>query len=150
MDEARTRRELIDPRLAPAGWDPQDPSLVLQELELRLRGVETQDLAHPPEARGFTDYALVRHGVPVAVVEPKKTSKNVEIGRQQALGYSEALAALHGSPQPLVFYTNGHRTHFWEVGVYPPEVVYGYPTPTNWRLNLGLIKRLRLRLPPIA
>jgi predicted type IV restriction endonuclease len=33
MDEAETRRRLIDERLRLAGWDPNDPAQVSQELK---------------------------------------------------------------------------------------------------------------------
>ncbi|MCD6565903.1 MAG: hypothetical protein J7K53_08155 [Bacteroidales bacterium] len=34
MNEAQTRREIIDKRLAKAGWDVKDPSMVTEELDI--------------------------------------------------------------------------------------------------------------------
>ncbi len=134
MDEATTRHELIDPRLRLAGWDIDDPSQVIQELDIYLdykKADEAAEGASPYAGHRFTDYALLLHGKPAVVVEAKKTAKDPRIGREQALQYAQQLQGLNGGDLPFVFYTNGHETWFWDHGFYPPSKVYGFPTPED-------------------
>ncbi len=131
MDEAETRRRLIDERLRIAGWDPDDPSQVTQELDIDLTGgatPRTGEGSAPYAGHQFADYALLLHGRPAAVVEAKKASRDANLGREQALQYAQNIQRTRGGPLPFVFYTNGHDSHIWESGFYPPERVYGFPT----------------------
>ena len=131
MDEAETRRRLIDERLRIAGWDPDDPSQVTQELDIDLTGGATPRTGEggtPYAGHQFADYALLLHGRPAAVVEAKKASRDANLGREQALQYAQNIQQTRGGPLPFVFYTNGHDTHVWESGFYPPEKIYGFPT----------------------
>ena len=86
MDEATTRQTLIDPALRLAGWDIENPSQVITELAMKI---DPGAVAETPQAEGayrkieFTDYALLSGGVPLAVVEAKRTSKDAEIGRNR-------------------------------------------------------------------
>lgn len=131
MDEAETRRRLIDERLRIAGWDPDDPSQVTQELDIDLTGRATPRTGEggaPYAGHQFADYAMLLHGRPAAVVEAKKASRDANLGREQALQYAQNIQRTRGGPLPFVFYTNGHDSHIWESGFYPPERVYGFPT----------------------
>lgn len=87
MDEAQTRREIIDRNLALAGWNVDDPSHVTQELDIDLSAAGRPKAKMPDDphtGHQFADYGLLLHGVPVAVVEAKKTSKDAALGREQA------------------------------------------------------------------
>ena len=52
-----TRAALIDPLLRELGWDTENPALVMPEYRL---------------GRGYADYALLKDGKPVMMVEAKK------------------------------------------------------------------------------
>ena len=65
------------------------------------------------------------------MVEAKKASKDAELGKEQALTYARNLQAIHGGDMPFVMYTNGHEIYFWEVDVYPPRKIHGFPTRTD-------------------
>ncbi len=115
--EAETRQEIIDKRLALAGWDLSDPSQVTEELDIDLtkgkpRRVREAKLRYA--GHQFADYALMHRGKPAAVVEAKKTSKDAQLGQEQALQYAQNLQKLNGGSLPFVSYTNGHKIYFWD------------------------------------
>jgi type I restriction enzyme R subunit len=129
--EADTRQQLIDERLRLAGWDLADPSQVIQELDIYVGGASASAVRERgPQYAGhrFADYALVLRGKPAAVVEAKKTSRDAQVGQEQAKQYAEQLARLQGGPLPFVMYTNGHDTFFWDSERYPPDRVVGFPS----------------------
>jgi type I restriction enzyme R subunit len=131
--EADTRRELIDRKLELAGWDVRDPSQVIQELDIYFderSGSAPRGREPRPEYGGhrFADYGLVLRDRPAAVIEAKKTSRDAKVGEEQALQYAEDLQRIHGGPLPLVMYTNGYDTYFWDSERYPPAKVMGFPT----------------------
>jgi type I restriction enzyme R subunit len=133
LSEAETRVQLIDKRLALADWHVKDHSQVIEELEIHLRGDQT---AYPksPYAEGdsrFSDYGLLLNGDPAAVIEAKRTSRDAELGKEQALQYAEQLRAFHDVELPFVFYTNGQEYFFWDTDNYPPEQVAGFPTKND-------------------
>ena len=130
LTEAQTRKRLIDTKLALAGWNVKDPSQVTEELDIDLAkaGMVVAEPTSKYSGHQFADYALLVHGKPVAVVEAKKASKNAELGKEQALQYAQHLQKIHGGDLPIIFYTNGHHTHVWEYGFYPPRHVHGFPT----------------------
>ncbi|MCK5233074.1 MAG: restriction endonuclease subunit R, partial [Desulfobulbaceae bacterium] len=109
LTEAQTRQKLIDEKLGFAGWNVNDPSQVIQELDIDLveAGV-LQTFEKPPtpySCHQFADYVLLRHGKPLAVVEAKRTSKDANLGKEQALQYAQNLQKLHGGNIPFIFYT---------------------------------------------
>jgi len=141
LNEAQTRRRIIDKRLALAGWNVLDPAHVVQELDIDLTAgghsvAGEMTAGHSVVAQGqdpftghqFVDYALRLNGKSVAVVEAKRTSKDANIGREQALQYAQNLQRRDGGSLPFIFYTNGYDNFFWEHGFYPPIKVHGFPT----------------------
>ena len=129
--EAETRRELIDQKLRMAGWDLKNPAQVIEELDIDLAAAGVSVVADPKSpysGHQFSDYGLLLHGKPVAVVEAKRTSKDAELGQEQALQYARNLQKIHGGPIPLIFYTNGYDIFFWESDFYPPVKVHGFPS----------------------
>jgi len=130
LSEAETRVRLIDKRLILAGWHVEDHIQVIEELEIHLRGDQT---AFPKTSYGegdsrFSDYGLLLNGDPAAVIEAKRTSRDAELGKEQALQYAEQLRDFHDVELPFVFYTNGYQYFFWDTDNYPPEQVAGFPT----------------------
>lgn len=115
-DEARTRKQLIDVLLREAGWDPHAPNV----REVEVWGMPSDS------GRGFVDYVLWgEDGVPLAVVEAKKTSANADVGKQQAKLYADCITLKYGR-RPVIFYTNGDDTWLWDDADYPPRRVSGF------------------------
>jgi len=131
LNEAETRQQIIDRKLKLAGWNVTDPSQVIQELDIVLKGQgDTAAEPNPSPYAGhrFADYALVDKGKPVAVVEAKKASKNAALGREQAVQYAQNIQEIHGGLLPFISYTNGHDIYFQEPEFYPPVKVHGFPS----------------------
>jgi len=115
MTEAQTRTAYIDVMLQDAGW---------------RRGqnwVDEYPIDEMPNksGKGFADYVLLGdNGLPLAVIEAKRTSANVEKGRQQAVLYADFLEKKHGQ-RPIIFMTNGYETRMWNDAHYPERPVSG-------------------------
>lgn len=122
LTEGQTRQRYIDTQLATAGWG-LDQRSVLQEFALGLQ--EDGSDAHG-DARGFVDYVLVgAHGMPLAVVEAKRTSRDPLAGKRQAADYADRIASKFGV-DPFVFLANGQEILFWDRDRYPPRPVSGF------------------------
>lgn len=137
MLEADTRKELIDKRLALAGWQVSNLGQVVQEFPIDLAASGGSDVER-------ADYVLLLHGQVAAVVEAKKTCVDASIGREQALQYAQHIQAERGGELPLVLYTNGYDIYLWEYGVYAPLKVMGFPTRDDLE---WLLERRRHRKP---
>lgn len=129
MNEAKTRKEIIDNRLKQAGWIVSDRSQVIEEFDIIVDKDLARESSTPYNGHQFSDYVLLgRDGQPLAVVEAKKTSVDAAIGREQAKQYCYNLINAQGGELPFCFYTNGHDIFFWDLENYPPKKVYGFPT----------------------
>jgi len=129
--EKQTRQEIIDKKLLDAGWDVSDKTQVIEELEITLdsfSGAREHESVYGARHQ-FSDYVLLgRDGQPLAVVEAKKTSKDAELGREQAKQYCYNIQKEQGSELPFCFYTNGHDIFFWNLENSPPQKVIGFPS----------------------
>ena len=99
--EAQTRQQIIDGRLGLAGWNVKDPSQVTEELDIELtKGAGAVPKVAEPKSEysghQFVDYALLHRGRPIAVVEAKRTSKDAQLGQEQALRYATNLQKQNG------------------------------------------------------
>ena len=84
MNELETRAKLIDKRLLDAQWDVNNYTQVLQEYTIKGSSI-LSDASSPYKSTQFSDYVLLgRDGKPLAVVEAKRSSKDAELGREQA------------------------------------------------------------------
>ncbi len=140
--EADTRQQLIDARLRLAGWDLVDPSQVIRELDIHLDGATAavrRERGTEYAGHRFADYALMLRGTPAAVVEAKKTSRDAQLGQEQAKQYAEQLQRLHRGPLPFILYTNGHDIFFWDSERSSPARVMGFPS----RLDLEWFSQRR-------
>lgn len=112
--EEETRRTIIDIDLRAMGWTFDVNCM----REVPVIGLPNGS------GKGFADYVLYgRDHKPLAVVEAKKTSVSPEAGREQARLYADCLEQMTGQ-RPLIFYTNGYDTYFWDDLSYPPRQVY--------------------------
>ena len=87
MNEAQTRRLLIDPALMAAGWGGGSASWVA-ELPVAPGRIGSDAEHHNPK---FADYVLYFGNERVAVIEAKKDTANYDAGETQARFYAEAL-----------------------------------------------------------
>jgi type I restriction enzyme R subunit len=116
--EAETRKYLIDMLLREAGWDPKGENVE----EYPVTGMPNRP------GVGYVDYVLWGDdGLPLALVEAKRTSVDPKKGKQQAMLYADCLEAMHGQ-RPLIFYSNGYQTWLWDDANYPPRPVQGFYT----------------------
>jgi type I site-specific restriction endonuclease len=119
--EARTRKELIDPALARAGWDVSDSARVgleipvdgfdptaWQVLQQKLTQIRASGGAYNLETpKGVSDYALYRpNGEIMAVVEAKRTSTDPRLAQAQAEFY---VSRSPSGASPSALMTNGER-----------------------------------------
>jgi type I restriction enzyme R subunit len=145
--EADTRQQIIDRDLRLAGWDLDDPTQVTEELDIDLsaggRQVRSVRDPHPYRGHQFADYALLGRGRPLAVVEAKRTSRDAQLGQEQALQYAQNLHRIHGGALPLVMYSNGLKHFFWDSEDYPPHETPGFPSPddVDWLLQRRQTRR---------
>lgn len=130
MNEAKTRQDIIDQRLAKAGWDVKNPAQVKSELGIKIKKIDSvNEPVHVYNRHQYADYALLGDdGYPLAVVEAKKSSRDARIGQEQAKQYAKNIQSQLKGKLPFVFYTNGHDIYFWDTEKYPPRKVYGFPT----------------------
>lgn len=105
IDEKTTRKLFIDEDLKKLGWQ-FDGVMVQEEYPVHNMGDKHSD--------GFVDYVLFgKDHKPLAVVEAKKTSKDPNIGKQQAKDYADCLEREYNQ-RPFIFYTNGFDCNFWD------------------------------------
>ena len=127
--EADTRMLLIDVMLREAGWNPQGENVA----EFEVSG-----MPDTPNGRGFVDYVLWGDdGLPLAVVEAKRTRRNANAGKQQAKLYADRLEAQFGQ-RPVIFYSNGYDTYIWDDAAggtagdgYPERKLHGFHSKNN-------------------
>ena len=112
LSEFKTRKIYIDTMLQEAGW-------VLNKNW--INEVELPGMPNKSEV-GYADYVLYDDThKPLAVVEAKRTCKDVAVGRQQAKLYADILEKQYGR-RPVIFLTNGFETRI-DDGQYPERKV---------------------------
>jgi len=137
ISEKATRRLFIDLLLKEAGWDNLREG---RELEYELKGMPHST---NPSGIGYADYVLWGdNGLPLAVIEAKKTMADAHKGRHQAELYADCLEQMHGQ-RPIIFYTNGFETYLWDDQFYPEREVQGFYTKDELQL---CIERRNTRL----
>ena len=139
IPESVTRKIYIDSLLAEAGWE----TLRLgRELEYEVTGMP---LSTNPTGIGYVDYVLWGdNGLPLAVIEAKKTSVDARKGRHQAELYANCLEKRTGQ-RPVIFYTNGFESHIWDDTFYTYREISGFYTKDELQL---LVDRRKSRQDP--
>ncbi|GAB4017518.1 DEAD/DEAH box helicase family protein [Spirosoma koreense] len=128
--EAETRQLFIDKLLREAGW------IVASKPGKRApdENVSTEEVISPGN---IADYILWgADGLPLAVVEAKRATADWDKGQQQAVRYADALEERYGR-RPLIYYTNGFRTGFWDDQRYAPREVQGFHKAAEMELTIG-------------
>lgn len=119
LSEFKTRKIYIDVDMKQMGWKFDGTDADVQE-EYKVEG-----MAGVPGQPGYCDYVLFgKDGLPLAVVEAKRTSKDPNIGRKQAVLYADCLERKFGR-RPMMFTTNGFETYFWDDQSGPQRKVSG-------------------------
>lgn len=122
VSEAETRIRYIDLSLTEAGW------VNLKEGYDKEFEVTGMPKSTNPSGLGYVDYVLWGdNGLPLAVIEAKKTLANPKKGKHQAELYADCLQAMKGQ-RPIVFYTNGFDTYLWDDQFSPEREVQGFYT----------------------
>jgi len=139
LSEAETRKIYIDEMLREAGWEISETDNVIVSgkacVEIEVQGMPTAS------GKGYADYVLFdTDGMPLAVVEAKKTTVDPVVGKAQAQLYAKCLEARFGV-MPVVYYTNGFETNIIDGLGYPARTVYGFHTRED--LQRIMLKRGR-------
>lgn len=126
FSEIQTRKIYIAQQLREAGWEvlAKDNVIVPAKacVEIQVEGMPNTSQA------GYIDYVLFgRNGVPLALIEAKKTSKDASVGKHQATLYADCLEKKYGI-RPVIYYSNGYETHMIDGLGYPARLVYGFHT----------------------
>ncbi|MBR1443893.1 MAG: DEAD/DEAH box helicase family protein, partial [Firmicutes bacterium] len=125
ISEFKTRKIYIDVDLKLMGWkfDGSDAD-VWEEYEVNnMNSVLGQ--------KGYCDYVLFgRDGLPLAVIEAKRASKDPNVGRKQAVLYADCLEKKFGR-RPMMFTSNGFETYFWDDKTGPQRKVSGFFTRSD-------------------
>ncbi len=135
MGEAQTRLDIIDLLLAEAGWPLANPD----DREYEVTGM--------PNAQGvgYVDYVLWgADGLPLGIVEAKRTGVSPQVGQQQAKLYADCLEARFGQ-RPVIFGSNGYEHWIWDDAAgYPPREIQGFYRRDELE---QMIQRRRTRMP---
>ena len=121
-NEYETRKYFIDVLLREAGWDLagiKDTEFKVQYMPKSTNTSET----------GYVDYVLWDDdGLPLALVEAKKTLESVSKGENQAQLYADSLEKMYGR-RPVMYYSNGFETYLWDDQFYKrSRPVHGFYT----------------------
>ena len=118
LSEFQTRKIFINADLKEMGWQFTGPDADVQ-VEYPV-----EDMNGVPGQMGYVDYVLFgKDGLPLAVVEAKRTSKDPNSGRKQASLYADCLEKKFGR-RPMMFTTNGFETYFWDDQTGPQRKVF--------------------------
>ena len=139
ISEAETRKLYIDLMLKEAGWEVLDTEGAIQPSKACIE-VEVEGMPNN-EGIGYCDYVLFgSNGLPLAVVEAKRTSVSPIKGKHQAELYADCLEKRYGV-KPVIYYTNGFETYIIDGLGYPPRRLYAFHTESD--LELLIQKRQR-------
>ncbi len=139
ISEAETRRLYIDLMLKEAGWDVLDTEGAIQPSKACIE-VEVEGMPNN-EGIGYCDYVLFGgNGLPLAVVEAKRTSVSPVKGKHQAELYADCLEKRYGV-RPVIYYTNGFETYMIDGLGYPPRRLYAFHTEGDLELLIQKRKR---------
>jgi type I restriction enzyme R subunit len=117
--ETETRLFKIDRLLAEAG---HRDFIQGKDVEYEVHGMPSGS------GVGYVDYVLWGDdGLPLALVEAKKTMVSPTTGQQQAKLYADCLEVETGR-RPVIFYSNGYQHWLWDDAQSPPRRVQGFYT----------------------
>lgn len=136
ISEEKTRELYIDENLRDAYYDicHEKGKIIPGKvcIEIEVHHLPNQDV-------GYVDYVIYsKAGDPLAVIEAKRTSKDEEIGAQQARDYADALVKdLSLSYRPVVYYTNGYTIKIQDRLGYPAREVGNFASMEDLELLIS-------------
>ncbi|MBR9845296.1 MAG: DEAD/DEAH box helicase family protein [Algicola sp.] len=143
-NEAETRKYLIDVALREAGWD-------LKGINDKEYKVQYMPKSTNVSETGYVDYVLWDDdGLPLALVEAKRTLESASKGENQAQLYADSLEKMHGR-RPVMYYSNGYEIFLWDDQFYKQSRrVHGFYTKAE--LQTAMFRRthrMDIRTAPI-
>lgn len=111
LSEFATRKKYIDVDLKIMGWRfSQSERRDCVEEEMPVGGMPRES----GSGQGFIDYVLWgKDGLPLAIIEAKRTFKDARQGNYQAQLYADCLERMTGR-RPIIFNTNGYDYFIWD------------------------------------
>ena len=145
LSEFATRKRFIDVDLREMGWKLEGVDADVQ-VEYEVDG-----MAGKAGQKGYADYVLFgKDGLPLAVVEAKRASKDPNNGWKQAVLYADCLERKFGR-RPMIFITNGFETYYWDDQTSPKRQVSGIFRKNDLqKLMNRRTERLKLETVPIS
>lgn len=145
LSEFATRKRFIDVDLREMGWKLEGVDADVQ-VEYEVDG-----MAGKAGQKGYADYVLFgKDGLPLAVVEAKRASKDPNNGWKQAVLYADCLERKFGR-RPMIFITNGFETYYWDDQTSPKRQVSGIFSKNDLqKLMNRRTERLKLETVPIS
>lgn len=145
LSEFATRKRFIDVDLREMGWKFTGVDADVQ-VEYEVDG-----MAGNAGQKGYADYVLFgKDGLPLAVVEAKRASKDPNNGWKQAVLYADCLERKFGR-RPMIFITNGFETYYWDDQTSPKRQVSGIFSKNDLqKLMNRRTERLKLETVPIS
>lgn len=145
LSEFATRKRFIDVDLREMGWKFTGVDADVQ-VEYEVDG-----MAGYAGQKGYADYVLFgKDGLPLAVVEAKRASKDPNNGWKQAVLYADCLERKFGR-RPMIFITNGFETYYWDDQTSPKRQVSGIFSKNDLqKLMNRRTERLKLETVPIS
>lgn len=145
LSEFATRKRFIDVDLREMGWKLEGVDADVQ-VEYEVDG-----MAGNVGQKGYADYVLFgKDGLPLAVVEAKRASKDPNNGWKQAVLYADCLERKFGR-RPMIFITNGFETYYWDDQTSPKRQVSGIFSKNDLqKLMNRRTERLKLETVPIS
>lgn len=143
-NEAETRKYLIDVALREAGWDLKGVNDKEYKVKFMPRSTNKSET-------GYVDYVLWDDdGLPLALVEAKRTLESGSKGENQAQLYADSLEKMHGQ-RPVMYYSNGYEIFLWDDKFYKQSRrVHGFYTKAE--LQTAMFRRthrMDIRTAPI-
>jgi len=119
LTEYGTRKDILNKMLEKSGWFVKDHTKVYEEVDTKQSDFASgiyrtiSQTLKEPEQHAYADYVLLdSKGMPLAIIEAKKTLKDSILGQRQAEGYVEDIKEQTGK-DTFIFLTNGYDIWFW-------------------------------------
>lgn len=132
-NEVETRKYLIDVALREVGWDLEGANDKEYKVQYMPKSANVSEM-------GYVDYVLWDDdGLPLALVEAKKTLESASKGENQAQLYADSLEKMHGR-RPVMYYSNGYEIFLWDDQFYKQSrIVHGFYTKAE--LQTAMFRR---------